>query len=71
MGDRAHLRRQGDMRELEALRRDRIMRLPLGWPVKRINVIGIMLPQRQHEMRVSLGDGVHVVRRRSRASTRH
>ena len=46
------------------------LRLPLRWPVKRINIIGIMLSERQHEMRVPLRDGVHVVRR-SRASARH
>jgi len=36
--------------------------------LKRIDVIRIMLPKRQHQMRVILGDRIHRVRR-SRANT--
>ena len=46
------------------------LRLPLRRPVKRVDIIGIMLPQGQHEMRVPLGCSIHVVCR-SRAATRH
>ena len=47
------------------------LRLPLRRPVKPVDIIGIMLPQREYEMRVTLGDGTHGIVCRSRAATRH
>jgi len=41
------------------------LRLPISRPVKRVDIIRIMLSQSQQEMRVPLGDGVHVIRRRT------
>ena len=46
------------------------LRLPLRRPVKRVDIIGIMLSKREHQMRILLGDGIHGVCR-MRAATRH